>query len=57
MTPAGATHYDHLEEQTDLAAAGFWSGVPDAETVLQAARPFVKAVIDVGYLPGTRKPR
>lgn len=55
MTPAGAELYDRLEEQTDVAAAGFWAGVPEAEETLRRARPFVKAVIDTGYLPGTRR--
>ena len=55
MTAAGVTLYDRLEEQTDSAAAALWAGVPDADQVLDRARPFVKAVIAVGYLPGTRR--
>ncbi|GAA3602559.1 hypothetical protein GCM10022199_02760 [Marihabitans asiaticum] len=54
MTAAGAALYDRVEEQTDAAAAGFWAGVPEAAETLRRARPFVKAVIDVGYLPGTK---
>lgn len=54
MTAAGAALYDRIEEQTDAAAAGFWAGVPEAKETLRRARPFVKAVIDVGYLPGTK---
>lgn len=54
VTEAGAQLYDRMEQQTDAAAARFWAGVPDAEATLTAARPFVKAVIDSGYLPGTR---
>ncbi|GAB3582727.1 SCO6745 family protein [Calidifontibacter terrae] len=55
MTADGGDFYDQLEQQTDAAAAGFWAGVPDAEQVIALARPFVKAVIDSGFLPGTRK--
>lgn len=54
MTAAGAELYDRVERETDAAAAGLWAGVPEAEETLRRARPFVKAVIDVGYLPGTR---
>lgn len=55
MTPAGATLYAELERETDHAASGFWAKVPDAARMLELARPLVKAVIEVGYLPGTRK--
>lgn len=55
MTAAGAELYDHLEELTDDAAAGAWSGDAKAEELLSATRPFVKAVIDAGVLPGTKK--
>lgn len=54
MTSTGAELYDSIERHTDEAAAGFWAAVPDAQTVLTSARPFVKAVIDAGYLPGTK---
>ena len=55
MTTAGAELYDRLERETDAAAAGLWAAVPEAEETLRRARPFVKAVIDTGYLPGTRR--
>lgn len=55
MTSAGAELYDRLERETDDAAAGLWAAVPEAEETLRRARPFVKAVIDTGYLPGTRR--
>lgn len=55
MTDAGAGLYDEMERQTDHAAASFWAKVPDAEAMLTMAKPFVKAVIDSGYLPGTRR--
>lgn len=56
MTAAGSGLYDRLEAQTDAAAATLWAAVPEADETLRLARPFVKAVIDIGYLPGT-KPR
>lgn len=55
MTDAGAGLYDEMERQTDHAAASFWAKVPDAEAMLTMSKPFVKAVIDSGYLPGTRR--
>jgi hypothetical protein len=55
MTAAGAELYDHLEELTDDAAAAAWAGDPKAEELLTATKPFVKAVIDSGVLPGTKK--
>ena len=55
MTAAGAELYDRLERETDAAAAGLWATVPEAEETIRRARPFVKAVIDAGYLPGTRR--
>ncbi len=54
MTTAGGALYDRLEAQTDAAAARLWAAVPEAEAALRRARPFVKAVIDTGYLPGTK---
>lgn len=54
MTAAGTTLYAELERETDHATAPFWAKVPDAAHILDLARPFVKSVIDVGYLPGTR---
>ena len=55
MTTAGAELYDRIEAQTDTAAAGLWAVVPEATDTLRRARPFVKAVIDTGYLPGTTR--
>ncbi|MBC9955968.1 hypothetical protein [Yimella sp. cx-51] len=55
MTDAGGGLYDEMERQTDHAAASFWAKVPDAEAIVTTAKPFVKAVIDSGYLPGTRR--
>ncbi|KRE62724.1 hypothetical protein [Nostocoides sp. Soil756] len=45
---------DGIESTTDAASAAVWVGVEDAAGLLTAARPFVKAVIDTGWLPGTR---
>ncbi|QIM20953.1 hypothetical protein G7075_07110 [Phycicoccus sp. HDW14] len=53
ITDAGRRLRDHLEDATDDASAAAWSGVDDAEGLLTAARPFVKKVIDAGWLPGT----
>ena len=53
MTAHGAALYDRMETQTDAAAASLWAAVPDAAETLRRVRPFVKAVIDTGYLPGT----
>lgn len=55
MTAAGTTLYAELERETDHAAAHFWAGVPQAAEMIALARPFVKSVVDIGYLPGTRK--
>ncbi|WP_207843503.1 SCO6745 family protein [Williamsia soli] len=55
MTAAGGELYDHIEELTDDAAAGAWAGDPKSEEILSATKPFVKAVIDSGVLPGTKK--
>ena len=55
LTTAGADLYQLIEDQTDDAAASIWAGVNDAEELLAAVRPFVKAVIDAGLLPGTGK--
>jgi len=55
MTAAGAELYDHLEDLTDDAATIAWSGDPKADELLSATKPYVKAVIDSGVLPGTTK--
>lgn len=53
LTSAGAELYQKVEDETDDAAAAVWDGVDDADEIFAAARPFVKAVIDSGMLPGT----
>lgn len=55
LTPAGVDLYQLIEDQTDDAAASIWAGVDDADELFAAVRPFVKAVIDAGLLPGTAK--
>lgn len=55
LTDRGLELYRWVEDFTDDAAASVWVGVEDADEVFAAARPFVKAVIDAGFLPGTQK--
>lgn len=55
LTASGAELYQVIEDQTDDASASVWAGVDDAGEIFAAARPFVKAVIDAGLLPGTTK--
>ncbi|MBA4021296.1 MAG: hypothetical protein C0482_02940 [Gordonia sp.] len=55
MTAAGGELYDHIEDLTDDAAAAAWAGDSKSEELLSATKPFVKAVIDSGVLPGTKK--
>lgn len=55
LTSDGAALYQVIEDQTDDASAGIWEDVSDADELFAAARPFVKAVIDSGFLPGTQK--
>lgn len=53
QTAEGAALSAHLEDLTDDASAAVWADVPDAGDVLQRVRPYVKKVIDAGFLPGT----
>ena len=53
MTDEGAALYDAMEAATDDAAV--WAGDEDAAQLLGEVRPFVKAVIDAGILPGTKR--
>jgi len=55
LTEKGLELFGWVESFTDDAAASVWVGVDDADEVFTAARPFVKAVIDAGFLPGTQK--
>lgn len=53
ISRVGCSLYDTLEEATDEMAAPVFQSVPDAQELVSACRPFVKAVIDAGVLPGT----
>lgn len=55
LTEAGTVLDRHIEERTDAMASAVWKTVPDAEQLITSARPYVKAVIDAGFLPGTKK--
>ncbi|WP_032364913.1 SCO6745 family protein [Rhodococcoides fascians] len=55
LTEAGTALDWHIEERTDAMASAVWKTVPDAEQLITSARPYVKAVIDAGFLPGTKK--
>ncbi|WP_045824454.1 SCO6745 family protein [Williamsia herbipolensis] len=55
LTDAGAALYADIEEITDDSAAAAWADVDDFDDLMASTRPFVKAVIDAGVLPGTKK--
>ncbi|QII04803.1 hypothetical protein BH93_04970 [Rhodococcoides fascians A25f] len=55
LTDNGTALDQHIEERTDAMASAVWNNVPDAEQLITSARPYVKAVIDAGFLPGTKK--
>ncbi len=55
ISAVGAQLYAWVEEATDDAAAAVFLDVPDAEELIGRTRPFVKAVINAGVLPGTVK--
>lgn len=55
LTEAGTALRQEVEDTTDDASAAVWIGVGDAEDVLQGFRPFSKAVIVSGILPGTTR--
>lgn len=55
ISTTGAQLYTAVEEATDDAAAAVFADIPDAEDLIGRTRPFVKAVIDAGILPGTGK--
>ncbi|OZD04861.1 hypothetical protein CH275_10590 [Rhodococcus sp. 06-235-1A] len=56
LTENGVALDQHIEDRTDVMASAVWRDVPDAEQLITSARPYVKAVIDAGFLPGTKKP-
>ncbi|MFM9376849.1 SCO6745 family protein [Gordonia sp. VNK21] len=54
LTAEGAALYDDIEAATDALTEPVWSA-PEAGELVSRMRPYVKAVIDAGVLPGTRK--
>ncbi|MFT4125207.1 MAG: hypothetical protein QM662_03140 [Gordonia sp. (in: high G+C Gram-positive bacteria)] len=56
LTALGAARYDDIEATTDALGEAVWAQ-PGLVDTLTALRPYVKAVIDAGVLPGTRKNR
>jgi hypothetical protein len=55
LSDAGVDLDTHIETRTDVLASSIWRNVPDAEGLIADVRPYVKAVIDAGILPGTKK--
>lgn len=55
LSEAGVDLDNHIETRTDTLASAIWRDVPDAEDLVASVRPYVKAVIDAGILPGTKK--
>ncbi|KQU56501.1 hypothetical protein ASG84_20250 [Rhodococcus sp. Leaf278] len=55
LTDNGTALDQHIEDRTDAMASAVWRDVPGAEELITSARPYVKAVIDAGFLPGTKK--
>lgn len=55
LTDDGVALDTHIEGRTDALASSIWRGVSDAEDLILSVRPYVKAVIDAGILPGTKK--
>ncbi len=54
LTADGAALYDDIEATTDALGEQVWSA-PGADELVARMRPYVKAVIDAGVLPGTKK--
>ncbi|MFW0788301.1 SCO6745 family protein [Gordonia sp. CPCC 205333] len=54
LTDSGFELYQAIERRTDDATGAAWSA-PEAGEILSRTRPYVKAVIKAGVLPGTRK--
>ncbi len=53
LTDAGLEFYRAVEADTDALCAPAWSR-SGADDLLDRTRPYVKAIIDAGILPGTR---
>ena len=54
-TEAGAALRSDVEDLTDDASAAIWVGVEDAGDLIASFRPYAKAVIKAGILPGTQR--
>ena len=54
LTAAGLDLYRAIEAETDAITGSAWAS-EDVDELLERSRPFVKAVIDAGVLPGTKK--
>lgn len=54
LTAAGLDLYRAIEAETDATTGSAWAS-EDVDELLERSRPFVKAVIDAGVLPGTKK--
>lgn len=54
LTDAGYSLYQAVELRTDNTSGAAWAA-PDAPEILARTRPYVKAIIDAGVLPGTRR--
>jgi len=55
-TEQGRVLRDEIEDATDDASASVWVGVDGADDLVASFRPFSKAVIVAGVLPGTQRP-
>lgn len=55
LTAAGVELDQRIEDRTDALAGSVWAGSADPEAFIASARPYVKAVISAGILPGTRR--
>ncbi len=55
VTEAGAALRSDIEDMTDDASAAIWVGVEDADDLIASFRPYAKAVIKAGILPGTQR--
>ncbi|RPA57516.1 hypothetical protein EF294_18140 [Gordonia oryzae] len=54
LSAAGAALYDDVEATTDALGEQLWAHT-ELDDALKAIRPYVKAVIDAGVLPGTTR--
>lgn len=55
LTDEGIELDAHIERRTDALASSIWRKAADGEELVSSVRPYVKAVIGAGILPGTKK--